>query len=361
MRTGLRPSLTAEFAWGTTVFGHFNGRSAAVVETWNKRQPSETCSQTLEDQLDFLGEEKETWQNGVSWPVIFSIVVHALLITWFFLGYHPVTNGKASQPIPRYISLLKQNPEFVEAPGKKVATAPLTAPYSDANRKAAMPKPTGDKATQRPGEGGLYTPSAPRGARQEATSTADQAAQAAEEQRAEQSPAPSKPPADTLTYRPRTATTQAAAAGRVDWKSAIKEVGKVASLGGDQGIDLGNASGGERGYGETGPLSFESQWFDWGDYAQSMVSRIRVNWYAKMPELIKSGIKGVVTIRFTIRRDGAISDVTIVSSSGVPPYDFAAKKAIELSSPLNSLPADFPKESERVTCMFFYNQEPPAR
>jgi protein TonB len=69
----------------------------------------------------------------------------------------------------------------------------------------------------------------------------------------------------------------------------------------------------------------------------------------------------VVTIRFTIHRDGRISDVTILNSSGVPPYDFAAKKAIENSSPLAPLPTAFPNDSERVTCMFYYNMEIPVR
>jgi len=67
-----------------------------------------------------------------------------------------------------------------------------------------------------------------------------------------------------------------------------------------------------------------------------------------------------VTIRFTIHRDGRISDVTILSPSGITPYDFAAKKAIELASPLKPLPPDFPKETEHVTAMFYYNQEPPG-
>ena len=69
------------------------------------------------------------------------------------------------------------------------------------------------------------------------------------------------------------------------------------------------------------------------------------------------GVKGVVTIRFTIHRDGRVSDVTILKSSGAPPYDLAAKKAIELSSPLRALPQDFPKPTERVTCMFYYNMD----
>ena len=88
-----------------------------------------------------------------------------------------------------------------------------------------------------------------------------------------------------------------------------------------------------------------------------MVSRIRVNWYAWMPQLIRSGIKGRVTIRFTIQRDGRITDVTMLESSGAPPYDFAAKKAIEQSSPLNPLPKDFPNPYERVTAVFYYNMD----
>ncbi len=124
---------------------------------------------------------------------------------------------------------------------------------------------------------------------------------------------------------------------------------------------LAGNPGGEKGFAESGPLSFETQWYDWGEYAQSMVSKIRINWYDNMPPLIRTGMKGVVTIRFTIRRDGSITDVTIISSSTIPPYDFAARKAIELSSKLNPLPKDFPNSSERVTAMFFYNQEPPSR
>jgi TonB family protein len=152
-----------------------------------------------------------------------------------------------------------------------------------------------------------------------------------------------------------------ASASSVDWRSAIREVGKVASLGGgQQGMDLGN-TGGEKGFAENGPLSFETSWYDWGEYAQSMVSRIRVNWYANMPDLIRTGMKGVVTIRFTIHRDGRMTDITILNGSGIPPYDFAAKKALELSSPLNPLPKDFPNDTERVTCMFYYNLEPPNR
>jgi TonB family protein len=223
-----------------------------------------------------------------------------------------------------------------------------------------MPEPTGDTATKKPGQGGFYTP--PAGAPAVAPQQAQQTQQrptdnSREQQQAAAAAQPTTQVTPTFSYRPQ----QANAATGVNWNAAIREVGKIASLGtGQQTLDLGTG-GGEKGFAESGPLSFETQWYDWGEYAQSMVSKIRVNWYNNMPRLIQTGMKGVVTIRFTIHRDGRITDIETMDTSTVPPYDFAAKKAIELSSSLPPLPKDFPNSTERVTCMFFYNQEPPAR
>jgi TonB family protein len=338
------------------------------VRTWKKSAPSNLLRkrqiQTLEEHIELLGPE-ESRSGGVSLAILASLVVHTVLIIYLALNYHPVSTASVA-PIVRYVELIRQQPKnFVEAPGPKTDTAPLTAPYSNANRKASMPKPTGENPTNRPGEGGLYAPSMASGA-----GDAQRGQQPSARQAAAQPPSPGS-------QVPSTANAQAASraagelssstfsyhppSGRIDWKSAIQEVGKVASLGGSRdGVDMGN-SGGEKGFAESGPLSFETQWYDWGDYAQSMVNRIRVNWYEQMPILIRMGVKGVVTIRFTIHRDGRITDVTMLSTSSVPPYDFAAHKAIELSSPLNPLPKDFPNETERVTCQFYYNLEPPAR
>ena len=324
--------------------------------------PASTQRSILAEQLQFVVEDDESRRGGVSTAIIVSAVVHSLLI--YFLISHWRTVSEPAQPtqMVHYVELMRQNPEFTEAPGPKVKTAPFNAPFSDANRKASTPNPNGDKPTLSPGEGGLYTPRTPAGDK-EAAHQQQQMAQAEQELKTpaqqETQPAPQLPDdsGGTFRYRP----SQASAASPINWNSAIKEVGKIASIGtGQHGVDLGG-QGGDKGFAESGPLSFESQWYDWGEYAQSMVNRIRVNWYNNMPQLIQTGMKGVVTIRFTIQRDGTITDVTILSSSGVPPYDFAAKKAIELSSPLNPLPADFPNPSERVTCVFFYNQEPPQQ
>jgi TonB family protein len=318
----------------------------------------------LERQLELLSEDEESG-GGISTAILFSLIFHVVLIVWFVLNYHPVVAGTRAPETAQYIELIRQQPqskEFTEAPGPKTDTAPISAPWSDANRKASSPRATGDTPTLRPGDGSnVYTPPSggnpapaqqPLSQQAQRPSPQQQAADTPESQQAAQAVARQSP---TFQYHP-------ASAAAVDWKAAIQQAGKVASLGGGQeGPDFGQL-GGEKGYtADNGPLSFESQWYDWGEYAQSMVNRIRVNWYANMPQLIRMGVKGVVTIRFTIHRDGHLTDIVTLNSSTVPPYDFAARKAIELSSPLNALPKDFPNDSERVTCQFYYNLEVPAR
>jgi TonB family protein len=304
--------------------------------------------------------------GGISLSVIVSLVLHVAFIIWFARKLpEPVSTAK-NAPMLRYVELMQQNNEqkFVEAPGPAIDKTPMRAPLSDANRRASMPEPTGLTPTQRPGndDGSVYTPprSANPSVRQPQQAQAPQQPQQAQpgQQADLTAPAPSQHATntDTFIYRePNRAS--AAAVAQIDWRSAIREV--KGPLGGGEGPEIGGTSGGERGLAEQGPISFETSWYDWGPYAQSMVSRIRVNWYANMPQLIRTGIGGVVTLRFTIQRDGRITEVVILKSSGHPPYDFAARKAIELSSPLTPLPSDFPNPNERVTAMFYYNTKIP--
>ena len=337
-------------------------------ETWKKARASDLVANALQERIDLVVVAEERRKAaGLSVSVVVSVILHALLLIWFVRSYSNIAPTPQEVPIARYIELMKQNPQqFTEAPGPEVDRAPVTAPLSDRNRRASMPEPTGDQPTRRPGDGGsIYTPpTAPRGPRGPQPQRAVAPSQAAVAQNTPPtadtgSEPPRTPPSDaSLIYRQPTQA--AAASGLPNLRNAIREVGRAAVQGGGggDGIDLAS-TGGEQGFAEQGPLSFETQWYDWGDYAQSMVSKIRVNWYANMPPLIRMGVKGVVTIRFTIHRDGRISDITTLSSSGHPPYDQAARKAIELSSPLKPLPVDFPNPYERVTCMFYYNMEIP--
>ena len=318
----------------------------------------------VQETLELIVQPRQR-ASSVSAAVAVSVVLHSLIVFFFLQAYRAPETIDAAVPMARYVELIRSNPrEFVEAPGREVASAPLDAPYSDRNRRASTPTPTGDTPTSRPGDGrGAYTPPIASGDGRPASPAI--APQPAVDQRAA-APADSAEPADAGRRAPEPASTRIQplqAGASVDWRSAIRQVGQTLSPGGrGEGAEAGTpGGGGEKGFAEAGPLSFETQWYEWGDYAQSMVSKIRVNWYSNMPQIIRTGLKGVVTIRFTIQRDGSITNLSILSGSSIPPYDFAAKKAIELSSPLAPLPSDFPNADERVTVMFYYNMEVPQR
>jgi TonB family protein len=312
----------------------------------------------LEERIDLVVEEVRR-RDGVGIAIGVSLVLHVFFIIYVVRTYKPVGTEKTVTPILHYVELMRQNRDFTEAPGQKEKAAPIDAPFSDANRKARMPKPTGDTPTTHPGDGSkVWSP--PSGSRAPQPQNAAPAnAASGGGTTSQQAPSQQAVPSsvvNAMTFRQP--VSQASSSG-IDWHGAIREVGKVASLGGKEGLDLGQGGGGEKGFAENGPVSFETQWFDWGEYAEGMVRRIRVNWISIMPDLIKTGMKGHLVIRITIHRDGRLSDIEILQSSGVPPYDFAAKKALEMSSPIAPLPKDFPNETERVTFGFFYNEEPP--
>ena len=112
----------------------------------------------MSEDLHFVVEDEEERKSNVSLAVIVSAIVHTLLVIFLITHYHSVTPADQATPTVRFVQLLRQNPEFTEATGPKSRTAKLNAPFSDANRHASMPEPTGSKPTLRPGEGGIFTP-----------------------------------------------------------------------------------------------------------------------------------------------------------------------------------------------------------
>jgi TonB family protein len=107
--------------------------------------------------------------------------------------------------------------------------------------------------------------------------------------------------------------------------------------------------------GNYGTLSFDTKGFDWGDYARQLYLIIKKNWYDRIPIAAYYGQKGKVFIRFVIEKDGTISDLAVIRSSDISPFDRAAENAIRASNPLPHLPSNFPKEKEGVTFGFYYN------
>lgn len=146
-----------------------------------------------------------------------------------------------------------------------------------------------------------------------------------------------------------------AAGGRLSsLDQAIREAAREAAAGGGQ--EGGGFPNPEGGFVDSGPLSFDTTWYDWGPYADEMVRRIKLHW--EIPELARLGWKGKLTIRFFILADGHVADAKIIRGSGIPPFDFAALQAILKSSPFRPLPSDLGSSREGVTVTFFYNLRP---
>jgi TonB family protein len=104
-----------------------------------------------------------------------------------------------------------------------------------------------------------------------------------------------------------------------------------------------------------GTLSFDTKGFDWGDYARQIYLIIKKNWYDRIPIAAYYGQKGKVFIRFVIEKNGSITDLAVIRSSEISPFDRAAENAIRASNPLPPLPAKFPNPREGVTFGFYYN------
>ena len=130
----------------------------------------------------------------------------------------------------------------------------------------------------------------------------------------------------------------------------------AASGRGDGGGDGGAGYEREGGFVDSGPLSFDTQGYDWGAYAADMLRKIKRNW--DVPTLAHYGVKGRLVVRFFILKDGTVDAERILASSGIPPYDNAAFQAIARSSRFRPLPADLGKDREGVTITFFYNMRP---
>jgi TonB family protein len=122
------------------------------------------------------------------------------------------------------------------------------------------------------------------------------------------------------------------------------------------GGDEGGGFERDGGFVDSGPLSFDTVGYDWGAYAAEMIRKIKRNW--DVPALARYGVKGRLTIRFFILKDGRVEGERILSGSGVPPFDNAAFQAIARSSAFRPLPDDLGHDREGVTVTFFYNLRP---
>ena len=88
--------------------------------------------------------------------------------------------------------------------------------------------------------------------------------------------------------------------------------------------------------GGSGITGLEGGDFPYTLYLEGMQRKIGVNWFRPT---VPPGTEVVVYYR--IQRDGKITDVAVVKSSGNSTFDRAARSAVVSSAPLNKLPTAF--------------------
>ena len=96
----------------------------------------------------------------------------------------------------------------------------------------------------------------------------------------------------------------------------------------------------------------DTQGVNFGPWLTAVYFRVRNNWYSVIPQVYRSGLKGVVVIVFDVRGNGSLEDLEVVRSSDFSPYDRAAISSLKLSEPLPNFPEAFKKD--RLTLQFTY-------
>ena len=147
----------------------------------------------------------------------------------------------------------------------------------------------------------------------------------------------------------------------------------VRSLSGPQrgprgGMMVGDLVGGVGGFGEainmpptpgknlSGlELLSDPMGVDFRPYLIRVLTAVRRNWFAVMPESAKLGRRGKVEIQFAIDREGRVPKLVIVASSGADPLDRAAVAGISASNPFPQLPSDYRGAQIRLQFTFAYN------
>jgi protein TonB len=102
----------------------------------------------------------------------------------------------------------------------------------------------------------------------------------------------------------------------------------------------------------TSPLLFDPQGADFTAWTNHFKNEVYRNWI--VPPSVSMGIRGHVDLAFLVERDGTMSAVRIVRSSGTPALDRAARNAL-LGSRFLPLPADFRPAQVAMQVSFFYN------
>lgn len=117
-----------------------------------------------------------------------------------------------------------------------------------------------------------------------------------------------------------------------------------------------NPQGGGGRYGQD--FDFDRKGVEFGPWVRFFRAQVRSNWLVPDAAAV---MKGHVVITLNVWKDGRITDITVVRTSGIDAFDRAAVNALRWSSPTRSLPPEYPDEKVFFTVTFYYNEWPSSQ
>jgi TonB family protein len=98
---------------------------------------------------------------------------------------------------------------------------------------------------------------------------------------------------------------------------------------------------------------------DFGPYMKRLKYTVQTHWGMLIPEVALPPINksGTVVIEFLIGRDGQVTGMKLVKSSGDVALDRAAWHGITDALPLPKLPSEFKGDHLSLRCTFLYNPD----
>jgi TonB family protein len=184
---------------------------------------------------------------------------------------------------------------------------------------------------------------------------------------------PVEPPKLTLETPPRAPEPKPAGASKLAVpKTSVSEMAQSLAKGGLSGglvvSDFGDGLGGmgegvhlapvPGAIGNSLELLSDPKGVDFRPYLVRILSAVRRNWLAIIPESAKRGRQGKVVIQFAIDRSGKVPKLVIASGSGTEALDRAAVAGISATTPFPPLPAEFAGNEIRLQFVFLYNMRP---
>ena len=132
--------------------------------------------------------------------------------------------------------------------------------------------------------------------------------------------------------------------------SALRDVGRYVP---EQIFN--NPQGGGQ-FGDT--IQFDTKGVEFGPWVRRFLAQVRRNWFIPYAAM---SLRGHVSVSFNVHKNGSISDIAVVGSTGIEAFNNSSFNAIAASNPTVPLPPEYPSDRAFITVTFYYNETPPSR